>query len=101
MPTGKWYASCHVEFNYSSGPWCTRRIVLVTSVDKGATWHNEGDIVTAYSAGGSPNYDCGWGDQNMYVDSANGYAYIGALRRLSITRISRFGEGICKMCAQR
>ncbi|HLG76948.1 MAG TPA: hypothetical protein VKX46_11080, partial [Ktedonobacteraceae bacterium] len=83
-----WYATVHVEFKYNSlnsgqgnlGYDHFRRIQLATSTDNGATWHDQGDILTSdnsYTMSDYGNYfDFGTGDQTLYVDTTGGYFYV-------------------------
>ena len=57
-PAGKFYAIVHIEYHYrvprTAFLW-RRRIGLATSLDQGAHWHYEGDILTTNPArAGSP-----------------------------------------------
>ncbi len=79
---GKWFATAHVESGYNSVSWVNRRICLVSSIDKGLTWHNEGDILTGDGLAPFGKVERGLGDQTMYIDSVNGYAYIAAVHYL-------------------
>ncbi|GCE21970.1 carbohydrate binding domain-containing protein [Dictyobacter kobayashii] len=77
-----WYATVHIEFHYGSGNFNHfRRIDMATSTDHGATWHDQGDILTSdnsYNQSDYPNgyIDFGDGDQKLFVDTASGYFYI-------------------------
>jgi hypothetical protein len=83
--TRKWFAAVHVEFRYHSTAaknfhWF-RRIGLATSVDRGVTWHYEGDILTSDNpldpaATQGSFYDWGCGDQKLFVDERNGRFYL-------------------------
>lgn len=82
--TGTWYGFVHVEYDYtytSAGAAIghTRRVVLASSTDKGATWTWVGDILTPGPVpAGAPSgaVDFGDGDQRLVVDSSNQYLYL-------------------------
>lgn len=80
--TGTWYTTVHTEFNYNYTPvrTCVRNIKLATSTDKGATWHNAGEIITSDEP--TLKDECpgkymsfGSADQKMFVDPNSGYIY--------------------------
>ena len=83
--TGKRFAIVHIESNYAvpRTPFLwKRRIGLATSVDRGAHWHFEGDIITPHpKRTGAPSsasdfQDFGCGDTYLYVDRRGEYFYL-------------------------
>ena len=81
----KLYAPMHIEHDGPRRAYpFSRKIALATSMDKGLTWHYEGDIVTSetyyyphdfFKFSGS-SYGNGLADFGFYVDLRGGYFYI-------------------------
>ncbi len=81
----KLYAPMHIEHDGIRRTYAfSRKIALATSLDKGKTWHYEGDIITSetyyythemlkFSGSG---YGIGLADFGFYVDQKGGYFYI-------------------------
>ncbi len=111
----KLYAPMHVEaegFNRDgpAAPWPSRKIILATSMDKGKTWHDEGDIITpetyfnlndVYKFSGS-DYSNGLCDFGFYADIRGGYFYLypqemwltkGTWNIRPVTRVARCAIG--------
>lgn len=81
--SGVWYGFVHVEYDYTatSGGAAighTRRVVLATSTNQGASWTEAGDILTGQPSApaGAPSdaVDFGDGDQRLVADSS--YLYL-------------------------
>ncbi len=105
---GAWYAAVHVEFNYQVNPWCQREIALAMSTNKGLAWTNCGIIWKSDTPLKASDYagdrvDCGIGDQHLFIDQANGYAYIFALHYnvLKNNKTDRQHKGVVARCALR
>jgi hypothetical protein len=82
----KWYALTHCEFNYNKLPTGgdlthMRRIGLATSVDEGATWSMQGDVITSDNSYNPADWkdqlmwDTGCGNASLYVDENYFYCY--------------------------
>jgi hypothetical protein len=84
-PEKKLYAPMHVEHDGPRRAYpFSRKIALATSMDKGLSWHYEGDIVTSetyyypydfFKFSGS-SYGIGVADFGFYADEHGGYFYI-------------------------
>jgi hypothetical protein len=103
---GGWYAAVHVEFNYQLNPWPQREIVMAKSTDKGLAWTNCGVIWKSDSPLKASEYpgdrvDCGIGDQHLFIDRKNGYAYIFAQHYnvLKTDKGDRQHKGVVARCA--
>lgn len=80
---GKFYAIIHIEYHYATPRraflW-RRRLGLATSLDRGAHWHYEGDILTTHpkraGRSGRSLVDFGCGDAYLFVDRQNGFFYV-------------------------
>jgi hypothetical protein len=81
----KLYAPMHIEHDGIRREYpFSRKIALATSLDKGRSWHYEGDIITSetyyyprefFKFSGS-GYGIGLADFGFYVDQHGGYFYI-------------------------
>ena len=85
----KLYAPMHIEAEAVNrdgpvAPWPARKVILVTSTDKGKTWHDEGDIVAPETYFYNPDIykfagECssnGLCDYGFYTDVRGGYFYL-------------------------
>ncbi len=84
-PSGTWYTTVHIEFNYAGSNYAFphfRRIGYATTTNHGATWQFKADILTSDNPTDSKDdfpgsyFDFGVGDQQLYVDTVGGYFYV-------------------------
>jgi len=85
---GKLYAPIHCEYERGISPpagWTRKKTRLATSMDKGQTWHLEGDILTDFMPDegdwlkfSGSYFEAGPADFDFYVDNLGGYFYIYA-----------------------